>query len=331
MEVHYGFGTRIAYLSEHAVQEFRKYTYGEWIQTFFTLMWTKVSICLFLMRIPRSQTWLRPLQWSVAFLLFSNTILSVMWIMQCQPIHAVWDGRGTCMSRHAKQSIVLTQAVISVASDFTFAGLPVVFLWRVQIDFKTKIGLWVLMCLGSITGICCLVRTVLNNQALPLDETYDGIVNWVWRLFEVTFGIIAACIPTLRPLYQMCARIVRGQPARKSDENIMFPLSHKKDSWIEHRRQASRSEPSSEIPRERQADHMTDELVREGIIKTDARDMSGDLTHASASAQPKKAKDRPPQLQLDSRVNSTLSEEMDRYGIGDKPVQQPWGATLATP
>jgi len=295
-------------------------------------MWTKVSICLFLMRIPKSETLLRPLQWAVAFLLFSNTILSVMWIMQCQPIHAAWDGKGTCMSRSAKEAIVLAQAIISVVSDFSFAALPILFLWRVQIDFKTKVGLLLLMCLGFITGACCLVRTILNNQAIPLDETYDGIVNWLWRLFEVQIGIVAACIPTLRPLYQWCMRRIRGQKNNTLDENIMFPLSHKHELWVEHSRQGSHSDPSSEVPRDRQADHMTDELVREGILKTNARDMSIDPTHAAApDPPPLKGKHRPDQLQFESRGNSTLSEEMDRYGIGDRPVQQPWGATLSTP
>ncbi|KAL8668085.1 MAG: hypothetical protein Q9202_000063 [Teloschistes flavicans] len=57
------------------------------------------------------------------------------------------------------------------------------------------------MGLGVITGACCVVRTVLNYQSIPKDFTYGGIDNWYWRLFEVQLGIIAACIPALRPGY----------------------------------------------------------------------------------------------------------------------------------
>lgn len=47
------------------------------------------------------------------------------------------------------------------------------------------------------------MRTVLNFQSIPAkDVTYDGIDNWFWRLFEVQLGIIAACIPSLRPGYK---------------------------------------------------------------------------------------------------------------------------------
>ncbi|KAL8957260.1 MAG: hypothetical protein Q9193_005420, partial [Seirophora villosa] len=229
VEVHYGFGKHARFLTPHELRQFRKYTYGEWIQTFATLMWTKVSICLFLIRIPQSRVLKRPLQWAVAFLLFSNAVLTVMLIMQCQPLHAAWDDRvpggGRCLSLDAKMGIVLAQAVISVVSDFAFAALPVFFLWRTQIDLKTKIGLWLLMGLGVITGVLCLVRTVINNQSFPEDESYGGIVNWVWRLFEVSIGIIAACVPTLRPFYTWAMMKMKGGNNSTGDRNIKFPLN----------------------------------------------------------------------------------------------------------
>ncbi|MCJ1451381.1 hypothetical protein MMC28_001717 [Mycoblastus sanguinarius] len=296
VEVHYGFGKHEKYLSSHHLQEFRKYTYGEWIQTFATIMWTKVSICLFLMRLPDRKAWLRPLQWAVAFLLFSNTILTVMWIMQCQPIHAAWDSKGICLTRSAKEGIILTQGIISVVSDFSFASFPILILWQVQIDFKTKLGLWLLMCLGYITGACCLVRIVLNGQALPLDETYDGIVNWVWRLFEVQIGIIAACIPTLRPFYMWLARYMKGEGAGL-DANIKF-LNKSPESWAEKVEEPR--EPRGETARDVPADTMRDELVREGILTTERTDM--DTTHGHT---------------VERSDDSDFRDEMNQYGIND--------------
>ncbi|MCJ1368199.1 hypothetical protein MMC16_007340 [Acarospora aff. strigata] len=49
VEVHYGFGRHKYYLSQHEFKQFQKYSYGEWIQTFATLMFTKVSICLLIL------------------------------------------------------------------------------------------------------------------------------------------------------------------------------------------------------------------------------------------------------------------------------------------
>ena len=262
------------------------------------------------MRIPNSKALLRPLQWAVAFLLFSNTILTTIWICQCQPLHAAWDDQGTCMSRGAKEAIVLMQAIISVVSDFAFAALPILFLWRVQIDFRTKLGLWLLMCLGFITGACCLVRTVLNNEALPDNATHDGIVNWVWRLFEVQIGIIAACIPTLRPLYKWFLERIRGKRAVGLDTNIHFPLTdNKPQSWVENL--GNWSEPSSEVTRETRMDNvdhpdtMRDELLREGILTSERRHNTG--TAHTTYEQRENARD------------SRLEGEMVKYGINDYP------------
>ena len=150
-----------------------KYTYGEWIQTFASLMWTKVSICLFLMRIPNSKALILPLQIAVCFLILSNVVLTVIWIVQCQPLHAAWDKDipGTCLHRGGLEGIILAQArrsllfihavdaitntdgitaVISCISDFAFASYPILILWRVQLKFKTKVGLCCLMGLGVL-------------------------------------------------------------------------------------------------------------------------------------------------------------------------------------
>ena len=210
VEVHYGFGRHQYYLTAYQLQEFQKYTYGEWIQTFATLMWLKVSICLFLLRIPTSKALIRPLQGAIAFLILSNVILTLLWILQCLPVAASWNMKisGKCFTKDQLREIILAQAsekfqfarywselranrleVISLISDFTFSCYPILILWRVQLKPKTKIGLCILMGLGVMyvtsaivvhrqlltcgfrTGSCCIVRTVLNYESIPPDVT----------------------------------------------------------------------------------------------------------------------------------------------------------------
>ena len=331
VEVHYGFGRRQAYLSDHQLNEFRKYTYGEWIQTFFTLMWTKVSICLFLIRLPQSKRLKRPLQWAVAFLLLSNVVLSVMWIMQCQPIHAAWDDDGKCLSKNAKEGIVLTQAIISVVSDFTLAAFPILLLWRVQIDLKTKIGLWSIMCLGFFTGACCLVRTVLNGEALPADQSYGGIVNWVWRLFEVTIGIILACVPTLRPLYHVIVNKATGK-SRTTDTNIRMPLEEQLGSWAEKTRgggvASEAGATGQDVAEGKHPDAMRKELENEGIVKRNDSMGNGeadvvqgrlkkDRNAPNGGAPEGVAVHRPAVVREE---DGDLEDEMQRYGVDNDIV-----------
>ena len=112
VEVHYGFGRPEFYLTPAQLQEFMKYGYGEWIQTFATLMWTKVSICLFLLRIPTSKALIRPLQGAVVFLIVSNVILTLLWILQCSPVEGAWNTNITakCFGKGQKERIIITQA-----------------------------------------------------------------------------------------------------------------------------------------------------------------------------------------------------------------------------
>lgn len=152
VEIHEGFGRPQYYLTEHQLREFRKYTYGEWIQTFATLMFTKISICLLLMRLPTAKALIRPLQVAVVALAVSNIIITLLWIVQCRPLRGAWysDTKAKCFTRGQLLRIVLAQAVISAVSDFVFAAFPILILWRVQMALKNKIALCLLMGLGVL-------------------------------------------------------------------------------------------------------------------------------------------------------------------------------------
>lgn len=81
------------------------------------------------------------------------------------------------------------------------------------------------------TGACCIVRTVLNFQSIPADYTYGGIDNWYWRLFEVQLGIIAACIPALRPGYKWTQAKIHSYISSRRSSNTRFakkkpPMQH---------------------------------------------------------------------------------------------------------
>ena len=138
-------------------------------------MSTKVSICFFLLRILDgcSRRLTLPLQISIVILILSNIALTLTWIFQCNPIKGVWDIgiSAQCLSREQLLDVVLAQAIISVWSDFMLAFYPVVILWKVQMSWRSKIGVWILMGCGVVVGTCCIVRTVLNDDSLARDAT----------------------------------------------------------------------------------------------------------------------------------------------------------------
>ena len=109
--VHYSGGRHQVYLTDHQIREFTKSRYGEWIAVFATLMWTKVSLCLFLLHIPTNKVVIRSLQGMIIFLIVSNVIGTILWVVQCRPLQGAWieDVQATCFSREQKEVIILVQ------------------------------------------------------------------------------------------------------------------------------------------------------------------------------------------------------------------------------
>ncbi|MCJ1390204.1 hypothetical protein MMC18_003062 [Xylographa bjoerkii] len=227
-QIAYGFGRHKYYLTDHQFLEFEKYAYGEWLQTFATLMFTKVSICLFLLRIPVSKVFIRPLQAMVVILVVSNLILSLLWIFQCLPdLAEAWNTElpGYCLDKSQLEQIILSQAIISIISDFVLSAFPILILRKVQISFRSKVGLCSLMGLGVITGSFSIVRTVLNWQTETDDPTWLSIPCWYWRTWEVFFGIVAASLPTLRPGYAWFSTKVQTRLSGTS-KNSLLPIPY---------------------------------------------------------------------------------------------------------
>ena len=120
-----GFGHHRYYINDEAYVKFTYYSFGRWIQTFSTLMFTKVSICLFLLHIPVTKALRRPLQAAIVILIVSNVALTLMWILQCNPVNAAWNPNvhGKCLSKTTMLHVELTQGGKSSKTEFALVCL----------------------------------------------------------------------------------------------------------------------------------------------------------------------------------------------------------------
>ena len=90
-------------------------------KTFATLTFTKISICLFLLRLTVTKVSTRPLQLAVTILVVSNFVLSLLWIFQCRPhLDKAWNDKmpGKCLSKGQLERIIISQA-----RKYTFASV----------------------------------------------------------------------------------------------------------------------------------------------------------------------------------------------------------------
>ena len=181
VEVANGLGQHRYHLSNAEFSMFQKYSYLDWLQVFISLALSKISICLFLLRLSSFNRLEILLYALIAFLVLSTIPLTLLMALQCSPVDKYWSSEvaGHCFSKNAVEKIVIVQggessfsitpaihsqaynssralssyltgdlAVFSVVVDFIGAAFPVVLLWNAKISIRDKIALCLLMGLG---------------------------------------------------------------------------------------------------------------------------------------------------------------------------------------
>ena len=118
LEVDYGLGRHVRYLPADHYEGFLKYNFLDWIQVFVTLALSKISICLFLLRISKFERWRWFLFGLIAFLVATHVPLTLLYIFQCIPLQKNWETvqgtvPGHCMSKKAVQKIIIVQGGMS--------------------------------------------------------------------------------------------------------------------------------------------------------------------------------------------------------------------------
>lgn len=125
---------------------------------------------------------------------------------------------GRCWPPEVGTKVGLYNGVISVFIDWLLATLPIAFLWDMQLSRKAKVGVCVLMAMGFFTGITSIVRTVVTKKVIAAGKTADyswiSIELRVWGELEILIGLIAACIPTIKPIYSIAASTISSSWSR---------------------------------------------------------------------------------------------------------------------
>ncbi|MCJ1267412.1 hypothetical protein MMC22_007297 [Lobaria immixta] len=124
----------------------------------------------------------------------------------CVPARKMWNPLvpGKCWSEAAQSHHNLWQGIFSVVYDFVLAILPGILIRKVKISLRRKIGICMLMGLGSITGGCAIARTVLSIHPLSerSDLTWDTVNEVMWAGLELFLLLIATSIPAIQPLFK---------------------------------------------------------------------------------------------------------------------------------
>ena len=102
--------------------------------------------------------------------------------------------------------------------DLALALLPITIIWNLRLDWHKKVGLSTLMGLGVFAFICAVIKTTKLPELNARDDlTFITVSLWIWTANETHIIILAASIPTLRPLYLTVFNRPGGELYRNKD------------------------------------------------------------------------------------------------------------------
>ncbi|KAL4808440.1 hypothetical protein BDV18DRAFT_158535 [Aspergillus unguis] len=163
----------------------------------------KTSFAVTLLRIV-FERWMTWLLWFVIITMNVVNILAALFVfLQCKDPRSNWDPSvvSDCWPDYVFMNFSLFVGAYSGAQDFLLALLPWTIVWRLQMKKKEKMGIAVAMSLGIFAGAAAIVKTTyLVKLSAKADFTWEMVPLLNWAAAEDGLTIIAAAIPTLKPL-----------------------------------------------------------------------------------------------------------------------------------
>ncbi|KAK8091485.1 hypothetical protein PG997_001846 [Apiospora hydei] len=220
-QVVYGAGRHIVYLPPAVATTGLKINFVGQVIYLWAIPAVKMSIGLFLLRIAPNKHYRRTLQGAMVFTMLYTLFCFVTLLVQCTNIAILWDPtvQATCWSKETLQMLSYANSIINILTDMFFAVLPAPMLWNVQINMRTKASLICIMGLGVFAVAAAIVKSFyISNYGKTGDFLWDSTDLTIWISAECNTGIIAACLPTLKPLFK---RILETTTQRygKSSQN----------------------------------------------------------------------------------------------------------------
>ncbi|KAK1995315.1 hypothetical protein LX36DRAFT_659770 [Colletotrichum falcatum] len=161
----------------------------------------KLSILLQYRRIFANDLMQKMTTWGLVFMTAWTIMLCLLLPMMCLPVAAFWDKtvEGRCIDLLASW---YTMAAVNIVADFVIFSLPIPVINSLQIPRRQKRMLIFVFGLGFLTCIISAFRIkTLRVAAQTQDPFWDNVDAATWSFLEVTIGILAACLPTLRPIF----------------------------------------------------------------------------------------------------------------------------------
>ncbi|KAM0563044.1 hypothetical protein ACHAPJ_001888 [Fusarium lateritium] len=241
----------------------------------------KTSFSISLMRLAAQRFIHRFLWFIVVTMLTLHILISLIIFVRCKDPRTTWNPAivSKCWQPDTYLGVMYFIGAYSAATDFILALLPWAMLWNLNMKNKEKFGVAVAMSLGVFAGAIAVIKcTKLKANATSVDPTFDVGELLLTACAENALIIMAACIPTLRPML----RKVFPSTAKSSENshrlknlsnNLVFVPKNKAGQW------------SALVETEAHPDQNSDNQSDRSILKEHRGVVEGQSGAGSSSAQ----------------------------------------------
>lgn len=118
------------------------------------------------------------------------------------PIHAFWDLQYRTTAHCVNPNLLLlVPGGINCVLDVLIVLIPLPLLWRLRTTKNQKITLTAIFVVGGFVCVCSIIRLVVLSRLQDVDLTWNYINAAIWTATEPSMGVISACLPSMRPLF----------------------------------------------------------------------------------------------------------------------------------
>ncbi|KAM0270674.1 hypothetical protein ACHAQH_009329 [Verticillium albo-atrum] len=219
LESKWGLGSHTWVQPENQFFPYMKAFYSSIIVYNLSMCLVKISILLQYRRIFALRMMQRITFYAIAFMAAWSITFFFLLTLICIPVAKFWDHAmpGRCLD---SLTIWYVMAGFNLVSDFAIFALPLPVVRSLQLPKKQKVMLFAVFGLGFFTCTISIIRIrTLKIAASTDDPNWDNVDAATWSYLEVTIAILAACLPTLRPVFakimpRLMGSSIRGNQGR---------------------------------------------------------------------------------------------------------------------
>ncbi|KAJ1323266.1 hypothetical protein MN608_11413 [Microdochium nivale] len=163
----------------------------------------KISVSLALLRFLHSRGYQIFLKSLIVFIVVFTISTEAPLIFRCWPRHYIWALErppGVCIPTPQFLVIANLNASINIVTDATLVLLPIPTIFNLKVNIQTKASLIGVLFIGFFATAAAIARAVAANIPAQISDSWS-LKFYVWNAVELNLGIIAASLPTLRPLF----------------------------------------------------------------------------------------------------------------------------------